>query len=56
MPVFDYKCSCGKTQDNKIVKSYKDVIICECQKEMVKLISAPSLGGMNNLGQSKKED
>jgi len=56
MPVFDYKCSCGNRAANKLVKNYKEKVICSCEKEMVQVISAPSLGGMNNLGQSKKEN
>lgn len=55
MPVFDYKCSCGLTKENKLVKHYKEVVYCDCSKEMIKVISSANLCGMNSLGQSKKE-
>lgn len=53
MPTFDYKCDCGKTKMNHIVKKYDDVVKCECGKEMKKGIAVPNIGGMDNLGRSK---
>jgi len=48
---FDFKCSCGKTERDKMVKN-GEVVTCSCGKEMDKMISAPRIGGMANLGRS----
>lgn len=53
MPIYDYKCECGKTKQNVLAK-FSDTIKCECGKEMERCISAPNIGGMDNLGRSKK--
>lgn len=55
MPVFDYTCNCGEVKLDKLVKNYKEVVLCECGEEMVRAASAPNLGNMNELGQTKTD-
>lgn len=53
MPTYDYSCECGKTKEVlKPISQYDSIEVCECGKEMVKGLSAPTIIGMNSLGQS----
>lgn len=53
MPVFDFVCpQCGNECNDVFVKAGNG-LQCECGADMDKKLSAPNLGGMNNLGQSK---
>lgn len=54
---FDYKCPCGKEVE-KTVKKYDDKVFCSCEKglQMVKMVCAPALMGMDNLGRSGNKD
>ena len=53
-PVYDFKCKeCGSEVNDIFVRRPDTVVECECGEEMGKKISAPNLGGMNNLGQSR---
>ncbi|MCH9621020.1 MAG: hypothetical protein S4CHLAM20_04340 [Chlamydiia bacterium] len=57
MPVYQYKCSCGKEKEEFLPMSeYKKSMLCECGEKMKKIVSAPSLSGFNSLGQSKNGD
>jgi predicted nucleic acid-binding Zn ribbon protein len=53
MPIFDYKCKCGKEKLNKLVKKHDETVKCDCGKKMYKKICSPNIGGMDNIGRSK---
>lgn len=53
MVTFDFKCKCGIVLIDKLVKKHDEIVLCECGKKMKKCISAPNIGGMDNLGRSK---
>ena len=52
MPIYDYKCECGKTKENHIVIKWNQDVKCKCGKQMKKMLSAPNLHGFIN-GSSK---
>jgi putative FmdB family regulatory protein len=53
MPIYGYECECGKTKDvMKRMCEYNTEELCECGKAMSKTINAPTITGMNSLGQS----
>ena len=45
----DYKCTCGKTYLDKWVE---EEMLCECGKELIEMVSSPSLGGFDKFGSS----
>lgn len=51
MPIFDYKCLCGKEKKDYLV--FNEKVICKCGKEMIKQVSAPNINGMDKFGRSK---
>jgi predicted nucleic acid-binding Zn ribbon protein len=57
MPVYGYKCECGESKDViKRLCEYNTEELCKCGKVMTKEITAPTIAGMNNLGQSINTD
>ena len=54
MPVFEYKCECGITQDRVILTRPRPAIVpCACGKQAVFQISAPHLSmkmGLDAIG------
>lgn len=57
MPIYDYKCECGLVKSvNKPLCQYKSDEFCECGNQMKKVITAPTITGMNRLGQSGEID
>ena len=53
MPVYSYKCPCGKLKDvTKKICEYKTDEYCDCNKLMTKLLNTPTITGMDKLGRS----
>lgn len=53
MARYEYSCECGENKE--VVKpmcEYNTKESCECGREMKKGITAPTITGMNSLGQS----
>ena len=54
MPIYEYKCSCGKEfetiqrmNDDKLEVCNKDVLECEGDGELTRLINKPGLCSVN---------
>lgn len=57
MPRYQYKCECGRREEAFLPMSEcNKVISCECGRKMKKVITAPAIGGMDNLGRSRNTE
>lgn len=52
MPIYDYKCNCGKLVKDRLAK-WDEKVKCECGQVMQRLLSAPKAGNMDKYGRSK---
>jgi putative FmdB family regulatory protein len=44
MPVYDYKCECGKTRTQTVsIKEQEFRAVCDCGKDMKRVYSAPNI-------------
>lgn len=48
MPIYDFKCKCGKEKLDHMVQSFTTEVKCDCGKKMHKLLSRPNLVGFVN--------
>ena len=55
MPIYDYKCKCGKEFDKLLtIDKRNDEVKCECGKKANRNISTPTLIGFDKNGSSNK--
>jgi len=55
MPIFDYTCAaCGVFKPDQLVKTSKEVVLCDCSEPMDRALCAPKLIGFDKFGSSKK--
>lgn len=44
MPVYDYKCECGKTRTQTVsIKQSEFRAVCDCGKDMKRVYGAPTI-------------
>ena len=53
MPTYDYVCPKCKKEHPNLIVSYDAKMFCNCGTELKRQLSAPNLGGMDDVGRSK---